>query len=362
MPRLSREPVRLLPHRAASGLFRTEAGEYLADIKLPDGKRVRRNLGTDRNRALILFDALLADLADRGEASENPTVREFLTGAFLDSQRRLRSFVYTERCVAAIVRFLDARHSNLRIADVRKEHGEALIASDATAPQTRRNRLQKFKQAMNLAVDMGLLDANPLARVKGVKFDNRRMRVLNMSDFVRIVDAARGDARDIVTVLGLSGLRPSNVYGLRFDEVRDGTCQLPPERMKNARWAVVPASGLVLDIIARRSMGSASPYVFPSPRDASKPYGSIKKAWTRLAKEAGCLWAVPYDCRHFFASQLAMDGATEQQVGRLLCHVGQSVTSRYVHQDIEALRPYVERLSERFQWALGKRAEGRERA
>ena len=56
----------------------------------------------------------------------------------------------------------------------------------------------------------------------------------------------------------------------------------------------------------------------------------------------------PYDLRHFFASQLAKQGANEQQIGRLLCHVSSSVTSRYVHQDIEDLRPFVEELSERF--------------
>jgi site-specific recombinase XerD len=64
-------------------------------------------------------------------------------------------------------------------------------------------------------------------------------------------------------------------------------------------------------------------------------------------------WLHVYDLRHFFASQLAKQGANEQQIGRLLCHVGTSVTSRYVHQDIEDLRPFVERLSERFVEAIG---------
>jgi site-specific recombinase XerD len=64
-------------------------------------------------------------------------------------------------------------------------------------------------------------------------------------------------------------------------------------------------------------------------------------------------WSTLYDLRHFFASQLAKHGATEQQIGRLLCHVGQTVTSRYVHQDIEDLRHFVEEHSERVRTALG---------
>jgi len=61
----------------------------------------------------------------------------------------------------------------------------------------------------------------------------------------------------------------------------------------------------------------------------------------------GLDWSTLYDLRHFFVSQLAKHGATEQQIGRLLCHVGQSVTSRYVHHDIEDLRPFVDELGER---------------
>jgi site-specific recombinase XerD len=50
--------------------------------------------------------------------------------------------------------------------------------------------------------------------------------------------------------------------------------------------------------------------------------------------------------RHFFASQLAKHGATEQRIGRLLCHIGQGVTGRYVHRDIDDLRRSVDRLSD----------------
>jgi len=67
----------------------------------------------------------------------------------------------------------------------------------------------------------------------------------------------------------------------------------------------------------------------------------------------GLEWSRLYDLRHFFASQLAKHGATEQQIGRLLCHVGQTVTSRYVHQDIEDLRHFVEEHGERVRAALG---------
>jgi len=56
-----RKPIVVLLFRRASGLF-VKAGEYVADIRPDTGGRIIRKMGTDRNRALALFDALLAEL------------------------------------------------------------------------------------------------------------------------------------------------------------------------------------------------------------------------------------------------------------------------------------------------------------
>jgi len=51
MPKKTREPVRQLPHKKASGLFLMPGGEYVADIKPDGGKRTTRRLGHDKARA-----------------------------------------------------------------------------------------------------------------------------------------------------------------------------------------------------------------------------------------------------------------------------------------------------------------------
>lgn len=349
--RSTRQPVRMLPHRAVSGLFRTSDGVYTADIKPDAGKRIKRRLGTDKARALARFDALLDDLAHERTERENPRLADYVMGPFLDSQRSLKAHHFASERVRAVVRFLNTACPNLRLSDVTPEHARSLTAFYAhLSPRTRNGNLQKLKQALNHAVDAGLLDANPLARVKGLRFDNRRMRVLDMDELIALVNAARGDVRDIVLVLALTGLRPSNVFALRKDEMHGDTIQIPPDKMKNGRWGVIPVSAFVADLLRNRS---GSHYVFPSPKDPTQPYGSIKTAWGRLVRVTGCDELQVYDLRHFYASQLAKLGATEQQTGRLLCHVGQSVTSRYVHHDIDDLRPFVERLSQRFVQAFG---------
>ena len=85
-----------------------------------------------------------------------------------------------------------------------------------------------------------------------------------------------------------------------------------------------------------------------------KSIDNLSRSYRNIVRRLAALeWSSLYDLRHFFASQLAKQGANEQQIGRLLCHVGQTVTSPYVHQDIEDLRHFVDELAERYLAAAG---------
>ncbi len=65
MPKRSRRPIQILPHSQESGLFFAH-GEYVADIKPDDGRRIRRKLGKDQVRALKRFDQIVDELGGRG--------------------------------------------------------------------------------------------------------------------------------------------------------------------------------------------------------------------------------------------------------------------------------------------------------
>ena len=354
MPKLSRKLIVALPHKRTSGLFRTDAGEYVADIKPDDGLRTRRNFGSDKERATVQFQKLLAELEEQREARENPRVVEFLTETFLPTQTGLKCYRFAESRITAVSRFLEDEHPRLRLRDVRKRHGDGLLDYYRDlAPKTRNDNLAKFRQAMNHAVDLDLLGANPLSRCRLLRVDNRRLRVPTLEEFRRLVefpvhDERCADVPRMVLVMGLTGLRPANVFALQRAELQGDTIQIPPEKMKNARWGVVPVSKLVQWTLEDTGRDG---FLFPSPK-TGQPRTHIRRTWAKMTARAGVEWMQVYDLRHFFASQMAKLGATEQQIARLLCHVGQSVTSRYVHHDIEDLRPFVEEHSERVQAAL----------
>jgi len=355
-PRKTRKAVRLLPHKHTSGLF-VRDGEYIADIKPDTGGRIIRKLGFEHDRALKLWDDLVSELSDDGD---NPLLTTFLTGTFLPGQTHLKSYRYSASRVAAITSFLSDRYPDVRIADIRRHHADALRDYyPGASSRTCNGNLQKLKQALNYAMDMGLLDANPLARVKMLHLDNRRMVALSMVDFARIVDAAYStDAHDLFLIMGLTGLRPSNVRLLTVRECVGDTIQIRPEKMKGSRWGIVPISEYVGSLLAARAVatdGDPEALLFPArgSGDVPKEARNIRRSWKTSMQRAGVTGVRVYDLRYFFASQLAKQGANEQQIGRLLCHAGHSVTSRYVHQDIEDLRHFVEEHGERVRAALG---------
>ena len=249
----------------------------------------------------------------------------------------------------------------IRVRDVRPHHVERLRSHYAElTPRTQNAYAHKLSQGLNYAVDLGLLDASPLARVKPLTVDNRRTKYLTMDDFVRMLEAAANtEAVDLFRVMGLTGLRPSNVRLLTVEEVDVArrAIRVPPGKMKNRRWGIIPVSRLIVGLLSQRADGKeADAPLFPS-RGAdgpSKGRCNLSRSYRSIVRRLdGLEWSSLYDLRHFFASQLARQGANEQQIGCLLCHGGQSVTSRYVHQDIEDLRHFVDELSERYLEAAG---------
>ncbi|MDA1190922.1 MAG: tyrosine-type recombinase/integrase [Candidatus Poribacteria bacterium] len=321
---------------------------HAADVKLPSGERRRKTFTKEREVSIARFEAWLAVLEEEQTDRTDPLVIAFLEDSFVPSQQELKSYRFTVQCGQAIKRFLSTEFTDLRLSDVSRLHGDRLLSFYGNlSPRTRNMYLQKFKQAMNYAVDLELVAVNPLTRVKQLTVDNRRTRALTMEQFVALIRQAEiTDAMTMFLVMGLTGLRPKNVRLLMKGELIDDRIEIPPSKMKNARWGIIPISAHVQLVLKDCPDSLCFPAVGTS--ETPKTHRNLFRTFDHVRQRADLGWATMYDLRHFFASQLAKQGATEQQIGRLLCHVGHSVTSRYVHHDLEDLRPFVEELSERY--------------
>ena len=99
----------------------------------------------------------------------------------------------------------------------------------------------------------------------------------------------------------------------------------------------VPLNSQARHILGRQPRGE-SPFVFPSPRDPSRPRDPDLRLWYRVRREAGIEDCRLHDLRHSHASHAVMNGVPVPVVSRLLGHSDVRMTLRYAHlghRDIE---------------------------
>jgi integrase len=138
------------------------------------------------------------------------------------------------------------------IASVTKNNGAV------TANRVRASLSAFFSWAM----EQGRADANPVIGTARNE-EQSRDRVLAPAELRAIWDALDDDDfGDIVRLLALTAQRASEIAGLSFPELHDGTIVLPGERTKNSRSHVVPLSAAAKVILDRHKQEDERELIF----------------------------------------------------------------------------------------------------
>ena len=103
-----------------------------------------------------------------------------------------------------------------------------------------------------------------------------------------------------------------------------------PSRTARRGRGTAPLNSQARHILDRQPR-STSPFVFPSPRDASRPRCPDLALWDRVRKEAGIEDVRLHDLRHTHPSHAVMNGVPVPVVSRLLGHSNVRMTLRYAH-------------------------------
>ena len=204
-----------------------------------------------------------------------------------------------------------------------------------TAPGNANHALGLLRRIMNYAIARGHVDANP---ARGIR-DNPRPRLtrfLSREEIARLhavldEEAGRGERfrpqADIIRLLLLTGCRKGEIVGLRWSEVQGGALMLADSKTGPKRVPLNTPARRVLE----RQPREGSPFVFPSPRDPSRPRGHGIALWYRVRREAGIEDVRLHDLRHTVASHAAIAGVPIPVVARLLGHRRVGATLRYAH-------------------------------
>ena len=151
--------------------------------------------------------------------------------------------------------------------------------------------------------------------------------------------------RPFVMVAPHTGMRRGELRGLQWEHVdfSTGTIHVQQDKAGDGRWVTMNSAAREALLSVKREQKILSPYVFCSTT------GRFMWNWEREWRPAVEAASIPnfrfHDCRHTFASRLAMEGVDLYTVQRAGGWKTQVIVQRYAHLSPDHIKAAVERLA-----------------
>jgi integrase len=203
--------------------------------------------------------------------------------------------------------------------------------------------LSILSKIFSLAVDSDLIESNPSFKVKKLKNNNQRERVLSDEEESRLFEALVDNqlVKNIVIVAINTGMRRGEIFNLKWFDVDFGRGLIQIRESKSGKKRIVPMNIAVKELL--NALIRNSEYVFPSPKTNGK-LTDIKHSFSRALKVAGIPDFCFHDLRHTAATRMADGGADAFTLMRILGHSDIRMTTRYTHATDQSLRRAVANL------------------
>ncbi len=232
------------------------------------------------------------------------------------------------------------------------------------APSTINRDMTALKATLSKAVEWGVLEVHPLAKIKQMKVDKHaRTRYLKPAEEQAIREALdirearlkkerasantwrkqrgytlfpdlQGFADHMKPMVLLSintGLRRGELFQLQWSDI-DLKGNMLTVRGATAKAAItrhIPLNQEAAEVLEAWKGRDNNPLVFPGRN--GEPFDNVKKAWHALLEAAKVKDFRWHDLRHTFASKLIMAGVDLNTVRELLGHADIKMTLRYAH-------------------------------
>lgn len=319
-------------------------GKYQGTVKLSGGRRIYRTHSVkrvvkdwirererERDRGERVIDAVaagrvtMADWFDRWYATltVEPHTRDSYASAWrVHGKPHLGKYPVT-------------------VDQVTLREWQAKLQHAGVGPRSRAVVLSTVSGMLKLAVEAGLIAANPCVGMPRPRSASKRIRYLDADEEARLLEQLAGTDRTMVELMLDTGLRWGEAAGLRSDAVDWTRRQIHVRGVMTPRgWRdypksedgkrTVPVSAEVLEQLAPLAGGGL---LLVGERGGRLHYRNwLRNVW-HPARIAGELSddVVPHVLRHTYASRLVMAGVDLYRVQALLGHESPQTTQRYAH-------------------------------
>lgn len=218
-------------------------------------------------------------------------------------------------------------------ASVQKLRGYLL--EDKT-PATANRYLGFLRAVLRAAVEWGLMDIAP--PVPAFPVERQEPAHASRDQFEAIVKELPEHLKAPARFAVLTGLRLSNVVGLKWSDVHGAVVTIPAKRAKGRKTLSVPISEAAQAIIeAERGKHPAVVFTFKG-----KPFASPKTAWNKAVKRAGMTGFRWHDMRHTWASWHTQAGTPPIVLKELGGWSSLSMVEKYSHLNSDHLAEWAD--------------------
>lgn len=305
-------------HRKRVGHSKKVAELKLKDIELKIERR--ESLGILESK-LILFPAFAAEYLAYAKTNKAIKTYALNVGNIKALSPYFKDTLLSEITPQMIERFKSERKQSVKPATVNRD-------------------LACLKNMFNKAITWGYLDSNPMKGVPLLPEPPGRLRYLAAEEYDRLLRALPLDTAKLVRFALNTGMRKSEILGLRWKDVNMGQRLIAVEITKTNERRILPMNDEVYQLLVDLEKGRLkSDLVFT---DGAV---NLRRYFERAVQRAGIEHFVFHDLRHTFASYLVMSGASLKVVQQLLGHKDIKMTLRYSHLSQEHLHEAVGRLN-----------------
>lgn len=202
--------------------------------------------------------------------------------------------------------------------------------------------LNCLKHLLRMAMEWEIIPVNPAQGIKPPRVPAGRIRYLQPGELKAVTEACPEWLQPIVVLAACTGMRRSEILGLRWLDIDFGNSRVLLPQTKNGEGRIV-----YLNKMAVAALESVLPEGTPQP--TARPFGEftgahVSMTFSRICARLGIHDFRFHDLRHTAASWLRMQGADIHTVALLLGHKDLRMAARYQHLSPTFLSEAVSRL------------------
>jgi integrase len=198
-----------------------------------------------------------------------------------------------------------------------------------TAPATVNREIACLKAIFNRAVNNGKAENNPARRIKALKENNERDRILNAEEYARLLQHSPDKLKPIIKLAYHTAMRQGEILFLTWDmvDLREGFIKLRPEHTKTNEGRLVPLNQELVAMFKAMPRGFPGTRVFPYK---GKAFGSsFQRAFETAKKRAGIEGFTFHDLRHTAINNWRLQGHDFFRIMAASGHRTMNVFKRY---------------------------------